>query len=121
MSWFATGNLSLMAKVWMLFLSSRLEQNRNTSEIHPRRARWLYAIMKGYPINIGRVIRETMKHYRMKKSVKSLYFCSTITQLINAFRNPATPHFGFVLPLNIEMPTLRALRPRFGSNNGSGK
>ena len=48
----------------------------------------MYAIMKRYSINVGRIICETMKRCRIKKMVKSLYFDSTIIQLINIFGNP---------------------------------
>ncbi|KAF3674202.1 hypothetical protein T459_27498 [Capsicum annuum] len=119
--WFSARNISLDVKVWMLFLSSRLEPNRNTYEIRPRRARWLYAIMQSCPINNGRIICETMKHYGTKKSIRSFYFGSTITQLFNILGNPPAPDFGFVMPINIWMPTLRALELCVGPNKGAGR
>ncbi|PHT94936.1 hypothetical protein T459_02818 [Capsicum annuum] len=54
--WFASINLSLPAKVWMLFLNSRLVPNRHTSEVRASRAAWLCTIEHRYHINVGRII-----------------------------------------------------------------
>ncbi|OIT00104.1 hypothetical protein A4A49_04169 [Nicotiana attenuata] len=114
--WFQQRNLSMVAKVWLLVLSTRLEPNRNTNEIRPMRAAWLYAIMKQKPINVGRIICANMKKCRNKRYVRSLYFGSTITKLIAAYGNPPGADIGSVLPSNIGLSTLRALGPCVGPN-----
>ena len=57
------GCLTEEAKVWFYFLASVLVPTRHLSSVREQEAVMLYAILKGYKINIGTIIENSMMRY----------------------------------------------------------
>ena len=57
------GSLTEEAKVWFYFLASVLVPTRHLSRVREQEAVMLYAILKGYKINIGTIIENSIMRY----------------------------------------------------------
>ena len=57
------GSLTEEAKVWFYFLASVLVPTRHLSTVREQEAIMLYAILKGYKLNIGAVIENSIMRY----------------------------------------------------------
>ena len=57
------GSLTEEAKVWLYFLASVLVPTRHLSTMREQEAVMLYAILKGYKINIGTIIENSIMRY----------------------------------------------------------
>ena len=57
------GSLTEEAKVWFYFLASVLVPTRHLSTVSEQEAVMLYAILKGYKINIGTIIENSIMRY----------------------------------------------------------
>ena len=57
------GSLAEEAKVWFYFLASILVPTRHLSTVREQEAVMLYAILKGYKINIGTIIENSIMRY----------------------------------------------------------
>ena len=57
------GSLTEEAKVWFYFLASVLVPTRHLSTVREQEAVMLYAILKGYKINIGTIIENSIMRY----------------------------------------------------------
>ena len=57
------GSLTEEAKVWFYFLSSVLVPTKHLSTVREQEAVMLYAILKGYKINIGAIIENSIMRY----------------------------------------------------------
>ena len=57
------GSLTEEAKVWFYFLASVLVPTRHLSTVREQEAVMLYAILKGYKINIGAIIENSIMRY----------------------------------------------------------
>ena len=57
------GSLTEEAKVWFYFLASVLVPTRHLSTVREQEAIMLYAILKGYKINIGTIIENSIMRY----------------------------------------------------------
>ena len=57
------GSLTEEAKVWFYFLASVLVSTRHLSTVREHEAIMLYAILKGYKINIGTIIENSIMRY----------------------------------------------------------
>ena len=57
------GSLTKEAKVWFYFLASVLVPTRHLSTVREQEAVMLYAILKGYNINIGTIIENSIMRY----------------------------------------------------------
>ena len=58
-----SGSLTEEAKVWFYFLASVLVPTRHLSTVREQEAIVLYAILKGYKINIGTIIENSIMRY----------------------------------------------------------
>ena len=58
-----SGSLTEEAKVWFYFLASVLVPIRHLSTVREQEAIMLYAILKGYKINIGTIIENSIMRY----------------------------------------------------------
>ncbi|XP_060215606.1 uncharacterized protein LOC132642406 [Lycium barbarum] len=76
-----------MARAWGKFVSSRLLPYLNTSNYNRKRVMSIYAIQKHRPINVGRIIYESMIKCRFYHK-ECLYFPTTITRLARLFSVP---------------------------------
>ena len=59
----ARGSLTKEAKVWFYFLSSIMRPSKHLSTVRTEEAILLYAIMKGYKINLGKLIKKSILSY----------------------------------------------------------
>ena len=59
----ARGALTNQAKVWFYFLSSVILPSKHLSTIREKEAVLLYAILKGYKFNVGKLIENSILSY----------------------------------------------------------
>ena len=59
----AKGNLTEEAKVWFYFIYSVLMPSKNLSTVRREEAFLLYALLKGYKINVGNIIERSILGY----------------------------------------------------------
>lgn len=60
---FKAGTLTLEAKVWYSLVTSQLGLDTHTSDITLERVKLVYAIMRGVPIDFGRLIYSKIIDY----------------------------------------------------------
>ena len=59
----ARGALTKLAKVWFYFLCSVILPSKNLCTIKEKEAVLLYAILKGYKFNVGKIIENSILSY----------------------------------------------------------
>ena len=59
----ARGDMTVEAKVWFYFISSVLMPSKHFSTVRREEAILLYAFLKGYKINVGKIIEKSMLGY----------------------------------------------------------
>ena len=77
----ARGSLTEEAKVWFYFLSSVLMSSKHFSTVRKEEAVLLYTILKGYKINMGKVIEKSILNYYCNNFKGLIPHRSTITTL----------------------------------------
>ena len=75
------GSLTEEAKVWFYFLASVLVPTRHLSTVREQEAVMLYAILKGYKINIGTIIENSIMRYHEGNKRGVIPHPTTITVL----------------------------------------
>ena len=75
------GSLIEEAKVWFYFLASVLVPTRHLSTVREQEAIMLYAILKGYKINIGTIIENSIMRYHEGNKRGVIPHPATITVL----------------------------------------
>ena len=75
------GSLTEEAKVWFYFLAPVLVPTRHLSTVREQEAIMLYAIMKGYKINIGTIIENSIMRYHEGNKIGVIPHPATITVL----------------------------------------
>ena len=55
-------NLNWIAKAWNIFISAHCLPTKNMARVEYYRLRYLYAIHKGYNINLGKLIVSSLDH-----------------------------------------------------------
>ena len=63
----ARGFLTKEAKVWFYFVSSVLLPSKHLSTVGRNEAILLYALLKGYKINVGKIIENSIMSYSSSK------------------------------------------------------
>ena len=63
----ARGDLTEEAKVWFYFINSVLIPSKQLSTIRKEEAILLYALLKGYKINVGKIIEKSLLGYSESK------------------------------------------------------
>ena len=61
------GDLTKEAKVWFYFISSVLLSSKHLSTVRRDEAILLYALLKGYKINVGKIIEKPILSYSESK------------------------------------------------------
>ena len=61
------GDLTEEAKVWFYFISSVLMPSKHVSTVRREEAILLYALLKGYKINVGQIIEKSILSYSESK------------------------------------------------------
>ena len=76
-------DLKLVAKVWIKILKSQLIPTTHTTTVSHERLILLYAILKGLPIDVGKIIWREIRECAVKKKHKTatLLFPSLITSI----------------------------------------
>ena len=77
----ARGSLTEEAKVWFYFLTSILLPSKHLSIVRQEESILLYAILKGYKINVGKVIENSIMSYYQSKYRGLMPHLATITRL----------------------------------------
>ena len=77
----ARGDLIEEAKVWFYFISSILSQSKHLSTVGREEAILLYALLKGYKINVGKIIKNSILGYFESKCKGMIPHPATITSL----------------------------------------
>ena len=75
------GSLTKEAKVWFYFLSSVLLPSKHLSIVRKEEAILLYTILKGYKMNVGKIIEKSIVNYYCNKYRGLIPYPSTITRL----------------------------------------
>ena len=75
------GSLTEEAKVWFYFLASVLVPTRHLSTVREQEAIMLYAILKGYKINVGTIIENSIMRYHEGNKRGVIPHPATITVL----------------------------------------
>ena len=75
------GSRTEEAKVWFYFLSSIIVPTKHLSSVKEQEAMILYALLKGYKINIGSLIEESIKGYHASNKRGLIPHPTTITRL----------------------------------------
>ena len=77
----AKGNLTEEAKVWFYFISFVLMPSKHLSIVRREEAILLYALLKGYKINVGKIIEKSILGYSESKCRGMIPHPATITRL----------------------------------------
>ena len=77
------GSLIEEAKVWFYFIGSVLLYSKHLSIVRQEEAILLYAILKGYKINVGKDIENSIMNYYRSKYIGLMPHPVTITRLRN--------------------------------------
>ncbi|KAM6597893.1 hypothetical protein CsatA_008417 [Cannabis sativa] len=88
-----------VAKTWLYFVSARLVPNKHFSDVQMDRLKYVYAIMKGYNINIGQVIRQSIDQIVQGATGGGFGLAGVITELCGAYEVPQLEFDNTVLPL----------------------
>ena len=75
------GSLIEEAKVWFYFLSSVLTPSKHSSIVRKEEAVLLYAIIKGYKMNVGKIMERSILNYYNNKYRGLIPHLATITRL----------------------------------------
>ena len=75
------GSLTEEAKVWFYFVSSVLLPSKHLSKVGKNEAILLYAMLKGYRINVGKIIENSIMSYYKSKYTGLIPHPATITKL----------------------------------------
>ena len=77
----ARGDLTEEAKVWFYLISSVLMPSKHLSTVKREEAILLYALLKGYKINVGKMIEKSILGYFESKCSVMIPHPATITRL----------------------------------------
>ena len=77
----ARGSLTEEANVWFYFLASILLPSKHLSTVRQEEIILFYAIMKGYKINVGKMIEKSILSYYNNKYRGLMPHLATITRL----------------------------------------
>ena len=77
----ARGDLTKEAKVWFYFISYLLIPPKHLRTVRREEAILLYALLKGYKINVGKVIEKSILGYSESKCRGMIPHPATITRL----------------------------------------
>ena len=77
----ARGDQTEVAKVWLNFVSSFLMPSKHLSTVRREEAILLYALLKGYMINVGKIIEKSILGYSESKCKGMIPHPTIITRL----------------------------------------
>ena len=68
-------------KVWFYFINSVLKPSKHVYNMRQDRVILLYALVKGYEINVGRIVEESILDYAKGNFAANIPYASLITLL----------------------------------------
>ena len=77
----ARESLTEEEKIWFYFLSSVLLPSKHLSTMRKEEALLMYAILKGYKLNVGKIIEKSILDYYSSKYRGLIPYPTTITRL----------------------------------------
>ena len=77
----AKGDLTEEAKVWFYFISSVLRPSKHLSTVGREEVILFYTLLKGYKINVGKIIENSILGYFERKCRGMIPYPTTITGL----------------------------------------
>ena len=77
----ARGDLTKEAMVWFYFISSVLFPSKHLSTVRRDEAILLYALLKGYKINVGKIIENSILSYSGSNYMGLIPHLATITRI----------------------------------------
>ena len=77
----ARGSLTEEAKVWFYFVSSVLLPSKHLNIVRKNEAILLYALLKGYKINVGKITESSTMSYYIRNYRGLIPHPATITRL----------------------------------------
>ena len=77
----AIGDLIEEAKVWFYFITSVLLPSKHLNIVRRNEAILLYALLKGYKINVGKIIENSIMSYSVRKCRVLIPHPATITSV----------------------------------------
>ena len=81
MFWSVNSALTEEAKVWFYFVSSVLLPSKHLITVRRNEAILLYALLKGYKINVGKIIENSIMSYSLSKCKGLIPHSATILPL----------------------------------------
>ena len=75
------GDLTKEPELWFYFISSVLMPSKHLSTVRREEAILLYALLKGYKINVGKMIEKSILSYSESKFKGMIPYPATITRL----------------------------------------
>ena len=75
------GSLTEKAKVWLYFIASVIVPTKHLCSVREQEAIILYALMKGYQVNVGRLIGGSILGYHLSNKRRLIPHPATITRL----------------------------------------
>ena len=77
----ARGSLTKEAKIWFYFLSLVILPSKHLNTMRKEEALFMYAILKGYKFNVGKIIEKSIMKYYSRKYIGLIPHPTTITRL----------------------------------------
>uniref|UniRef100_A0A803NJE1 Putative plant transposon protein domain-containing protein n=1 Tax=Cannabis sativa TaxID=3483 RepID=A0A803NJE1_CANSA len=104
--------LNPVAKAWQYFMSARLVQNKHYSDAQIDRLKFVYAIMKGFNLNVGDIIRQSFDTMVEGSCGGGLGLADIITTLCEAHGVPQYSYDTKAAPQHsIDMATVFRFKP----------
>ena len=75
------GSLTEEAKVWFYFIASVIIPTKHLCSIREHEAIFLYALLKGYKINVGKLIEGSIRGYHLSNKRRLIPHLATINRL----------------------------------------
>ena len=75
------GDLTKVNKVWYYFINSLFKPSKHVSTVRQDRALFLYALVKGYTLNVGRIIEQSTLDYVNEKFSGNIPHLALVTLL----------------------------------------
>ena len=77
----ARGFFTEEAKVWFYFISSIMLPSKHLNIVRKNEAILLYALLKGYKINVGKIVEDSIMNYSRRKYRGLIPHPATINKL----------------------------------------
>ena len=80
-TYLSRGDLTEVNKVWFYFINSVFKTSKHVSTMRQDRALLLYAMVKGFTINVGKIIQESILDYAKSRFSGNIPHLALVTLL----------------------------------------